>query len=219
MNNFITNLNVFLLLLLTRAFLSKDIRAVIEGSNFASNIYGYFSLKNLQMYPSFFNQFEFELVNLSLKPFGINYGSTLANIYPILAFTLFMIVLTFSIFIIKLIFSKCIENERWSWMIKAIFWIADRLYKILTFGFFIRNTLELSQFILIFVIFSKYWNKLIFLIKIKLIFKCMKSTHKYVPGSENRLQMIEDCDEEDKNIFQEISDSQEQKNNNINYRI
>ena len=34
-------------------------------------------------------------------------------------------------------------------MTKIIFWIVDRLYRILTFGFFIRNTLELSQFILI----------------------------------------------------------------------
>ena len=137
------------MLLLTRAFLSKEIRTVIEGSDFASNIYGYSPLKNLQMHPSFLNKFEFELVNLSLEPLGINYGSTLANIYPILVFIVFMIILTFSIFIIKLIFSKFRENQRWSCMTKTTFWIADRLYRILTFGFFIRNTLELSQFILI----------------------------------------------------------------------
>ena len=145
----INQLQLFFLLLLTRAFLSKDIRAVIEGSDFASNIYEYFPLKNLQMHPAFLNKFEFELVNLSLEPLGINYGSTLANIYPILAFTFFMIILTFSSFIIKLIFSKFRENVRWSCVTKTTFWIADKLYKILTFGFFIRNTLELSQFILI----------------------------------------------------------------------
>ena len=145
----INQLQLFFLLLLTRAFLSKDIRDVIEGSDFASNIYGYFPGKNLQIYPSFLNKFEFELVNLSLKPFGINYGSTLANIYPILAFTFFMIIITFSIFIIKLIFTKCWWNERRSCMTKVIFWITDRLYRIFTFGFFIRNILELSQFILI----------------------------------------------------------------------
>ena len=122
---------------------------MIEGSDFASCVYGYFPLKKLQIYPSFLKEFEFELVNLSLEPLGINYGSTLANIYPILAFTLFMIILTFSIFIIKLIFSKFRENERWSYMTKTIFWITDKLYRILTFGFFIRNTLELSQFILV----------------------------------------------------------------------
>ena len=145
----INQLQLFFLLLLTRAFLSKDIRAVIEGSDFASNIYEYFPLKNLQMHPAFLNKFEFDLVNLSLESLGINYGSTLANIYPILAFTLFVIILNFSIFIIRLIFSKFRGNERWSYMIKTTFWIADRLYRILTFGFFIRNTLELSQFILI----------------------------------------------------------------------
>ena len=46
----------------------------------------------------------------------------------------------------------------------------------------------------------------------------MESTYKYVPGSNNRLQMIEDCDEKDKSIFQEISDSQKPKNNDINTR-
>ena len=101
------------------------------------------------MYPSFLNKFEFDLVNLSLEPLGINYGSTLVNTYPILAFTLFMIIFTFSTFIIKIISSKFRENERWSCMTKTTFWIADRLYRILTFGFFIRNTLELSQFTLI----------------------------------------------------------------------
>ena len=101
------------------------------------------------MHPAFLNKFEFDLVNLSLDPLGINYGSTLVNIYPILAFTLFMIIITFSTFIIKLIFSKFRENVRWSYVTKTTFWIADRLYKILTFGYFIRNTLELSQFILI----------------------------------------------------------------------
>ena len=44
----------------------------------------------------------------------------------------------------------------------------------------------------------------------------MESTCIYVPGSENRLQMIEDCDEEDKSIFQEISESYEPTNNDIN---
>ena len=101
------------------------------------------------MYPSFLNQFEFKLVNLSLEPLCINYGSTLANIYPILVSTIFMIILTFSILIIKLIFSKFRENQRWSCVTKTSFWIADRLYRILTFGFFIRNTLLLSQFILL----------------------------------------------------------------------
>ena len=110
------------------------------------------------MYPSFLNKFEFELVNLSLEPLGINYGSTLVNSYPILASTLFMIILTLSIFIIKLIFSKFRENERWFCITKIIFWISDRLYRILTFGFFIRNTLEMSQFILISSINEIYEN-------------------------------------------------------------
>ena len=138
----INQLQLFFLLLLTRAFLSKDIRAVIEGSDFASCIYGYFPLKNSRMYPSFINLFEFEQVNLSLEPLGINYGSTLANIYPILVSTLFMIILTFSILIIKLIFSKFRESERWSCMNKTTFWIADRLYKILTFGFIIIDLID-----------------------------------------------------------------------------
>ena len=47
----------------------------------------------------------------------------------------------------------------------------------------------------------------------------MESTCIYVPGSDYRLQMIEDCDEEDKCIFQEISESQEPTNNGINYGI
>ena len=57
-------------------------------------------------------------------------------------------------------------------------------------------------------------------IKIKLINIKAHVVNMYICSwSENCLRMIGDCDEEDKIVFQEISDSQEPTNNDINYEI
>ena len=40
-------------------------------------------------------------------------------------------------------------SNTWSWWIKTIDWIIDKIFKLMNFKYFIRNVFELSQFILI----------------------------------------------------------------------
>ena len=116
------NLNInklFFLLLLTRAYIPKDVQTVIEGSDFASYIYEYFSIYKLSIYPSFLKNFEFELTNKSLEPLGINYDSTLANISSFLVCTFFMILISFMICFIRKIAFKWRGSQRCSRGAKA----------------------------------------------------------------------------------------------------
>ena len=80
-------LQLFFLLLLTRAYIPADVQAVIEGSDFASNIYSYIPTYNWSIYDFLFKNFEFELTNQLLQPIGIEYSSTIANSSNILIWT------------------------------------------------------------------------------------------------------------------------------------
>ena len=88
----VNQLQLLLLLLLTRAFIPGDIQAVLTGSDFASNLYQFIPIKMFRVYPAFLSRFEFELTNQSLSLLEINYDSTVANTYSIF-FSIFLMTL------------------------------------------------------------------------------------------------------------------------------
>ena len=143
------NSKLFFLLLLTRTYIPKDVQFLIEGSDFALNIYEYFSIYRLGIHPSFLRKFEFDLTNKSFEPLGMNYDSTFANTSSVLAYTFLMILISLLIYFIRKLAYRCRESQRRSWAAKTQFWIVDKLYRMMVFGYFIRNWLEMSQFILI----------------------------------------------------------------------
>ena len=135
--------------MLTRAYIPKDVKVLIEGFDFASNIYEYFSIYKLDVHPSFLRKFEFDLTNQSLEPLGMNYDSTFANTSSVLVYTFLMIFISVFIYFIRKLTNTCRESWRCSWGAKTLYWIADKLYRMMVLGYFIRNWLEMSQFILI----------------------------------------------------------------------
>ena len=135
--------------MLTRAYIPKDVQVWIEGSDFASNIYDYFSIYKLNINPSFIRKFEFDLTNKSFEPLGINYDSTFANTSSVLVYTFLMILISLFIYFIRKHTFRCRESQRCSWAAKTQYWIVDKLYKMMVLGYFIRSGLEMSQFFLI----------------------------------------------------------------------
>ena len=134
-------------MLLTRAFIPYDIQTIITGQDFASNIYGYVPLEKINIYPGFLNKFEFTLTTTMLDPFGIKYESTIVNSYPIFACFLFAIVLHLILLLLKWAFSKLKDSE--NIFIRFMNFLIEKTFIMMTFGYYIRNALEISQFILI----------------------------------------------------------------------
>ena len=120
---------LFFLLLLTRAFIPTDVRHVIEGSNFASNIYAYLPMKDLGIYSYLFGKFKFELTNKVLESFDINYDSTVVNLSNVLVSNLIMILFSLLVYLFRLLFSRFRERESCICMTKTLYWISDRLYQ------------------------------------------------------------------------------------------
>ena len=145
----INQLQLFFLLELTRAYLPKDVQAVIEGSDFALNIYEYFPIRKLSFSLFLLDKFKFELSDQQLNPLGIKYDSTIANTYPILNINILMIILCIFICFFKLLFKKLKERNWWSCIFKILLWIVNKIFQMMIFSYFIRNILESSQFILI----------------------------------------------------------------------
>ena len=155
----INQLQLFFLLLLTRAYIPKDIQVLIEGFDFASNIYEYFSIYKLNIHPSFLRKFEFDLTNQSLEPLGMNYDSTFANTSSVLVYTFVMILISLLIYFMRKLAYRCRESQRCTWGAKTQYWIVDKLYRMMMLGYFIRTGLQMSQFILISSVNEIYqWN-------------------------------------------------------------
>ena len=134
-------------MLLTRAFVPLDIKTIIKGADFASNIYEYIPLRSKSIYPSFISIFEYKLTNSVLGDVEINYDSTIANSYTFFASFVLVIIIHVGICFLKLCLSKWKKSENW-WMKRLIRWI-DKIFNLLTFDYYIRNSLEISQFLLI----------------------------------------------------------------------
>ena len=145
--------------MLTRAYIPKDVQVLIEGFDFTSNIYDYFSIYKLDIHPSFLRKFEFDLTNQSLEPLGMNYDSTFANTSSVLVYTFLMIPICLFIYFIRKLTNRYRESLRCSWGTKTLYWMVDKFYRMMVLGYFIRNWLEMSQFILISSVNEIYqWN-------------------------------------------------------------
>ena len=181
---------------MTRAFIPADIQEIIRGCDFAFNIYGYFPIEKLSMYSSLISEFEYDQTNSSLESIGMKSSSTIANTSSILVWTFFMILFAISICLLKLLFSWWKDSKKWSWIAKSQYWIVEKLYMMMMFGYFIRNALEMSQFILISSINEIYISNIsetnrlisfIFSVLILLFFTLMVGFAIYLSFSSYRL--------------------------------
>ena len=152
----INQAQLFFLLLLTRAYIPDDVKLVITGLKFALNPFFYFSLNTMSAYNSAINNFNFELSNYSLSYVGVNSDSSVYNTAPFFVFMLIVIVLHLFVIIFRKLFEKCSTNWASYWFVKTLKWIIEKLYRILTFGYYIRAALEMNQYFLICSVYEVY---------------------------------------------------------------
>ena len=137
----------YYLLFLAHSYLPEEVQLVIKGFQFSLNLYEYIPIRKISTSQSLFETFDFELTNPLLDPFGINSDGTIFNLYPFVASFLWAILFHLFFYIFKLLFQRCIGNN--NCITKYIFKLTEKLMSIMTFGFYIRNILEISQFVLV----------------------------------------------------------------------
>ena len=152
----INQVQLFFLLLLTRAYIPDDVKLVITGFKFALNPPYYFSFSSITAYNSALSNFNFELSNSSLSYGGVNSDSSLYNISPFIVTMLAMLAVHLVVLILNKLLAKCRTDWKWGWLVKFVKWVTEKLFNFLTFGYYIRVVLEMNQFLLICSVYEVY---------------------------------------------------------------
>ena len=78
----INQVQMFLLLLLTRAYIPLDLQNIITGAKFTLNIASYINFQSFEFFGSILGEFNFKLSDQSLDSLNIKSNSSLFNISP-----------------------------------------------------------------------------------------------------------------------------------------
>ena len=103
----INEVQLFFLLLLTRAYIPDDVKLVITGLKFALNPPFYFSFNTMPAYNSVINNFNFELSNNSLSYVGVSSDSSVYNTAPFFVSLLIVIVCHLIVIVFMKLLAKC----------------------------------------------------------------------------------------------------------------
>ena len=155
----IGQLQIFFILILTRAYIPYDIQYWITGSKFALNLPENIPFSKIEFYQSERNNFNFDLSNNLLSFLGINSNSSIYN----LSSSVIMLVLTIIFHVsLLLLFKISFRNEARNWIrwTNVFKWIMNKILHILTFGYYIRASLEMWQYILLSSINELYYINL-----------------------------------------------------------
>ena len=147
---------IFFLLLLTRAFIPQDVKSVIIGTKFFSNPISLIPFQKFEIYQSILNQFDFELSNPIFDPIGLNSDSSIYN-----TFSFFLLLILFAfihslILIFKKLFLRCNDVQKWKRLVDFIRNLTNKIFMIMTFGYYIRYVLQMNQYLLITSVYEIY---------------------------------------------------------------
>ena len=141
---------------MTRAFIPSDVQEIIVGLDFSLSPFNYIPFKKTDTYGSLVNRFNFQLSNDLFDHVGLNSESTFYNTHSFFSFTLLMMPLLILTLILNKLLSKLLIRERWLCLTKVAKWILGKAYVFLTFSYFIRTFLEMTQYLMISSIYEIY---------------------------------------------------------------
>ena len=150
----INQIQLYLLLLITGAFIPEDVKNAITGLSFTLNPFQYLSVSFIDSNSKYIEKFNFTLSNLLFETLGMNSDSTIYNNFYF--FTDLALMMVFHLFLLALqkLSQKYISNENSYKCVKITKYVINRAFTIMTFGYYIRAVLEMSQYLLISSIFE-----------------------------------------------------------------
>ena len=145
----IKQVQIFFILLITISYIPDEVKIIIEGVKFALFPINYFEFKKFYIFNSLIDRFHFELQDTKFEPLGFDSESAIYNTCSFFVLIFNVIILHILLVIIQKILQRWLLSPGiCSWFLKFLFWVLKKLLDILTFSYYIRTTLEMSQFIL-----------------------------------------------------------------------
>ena len=153
---------IFFLLLLTGAFIPKDIESIITGLKICLNPFSYFQSNSGGNSNFVSNFFDFGLGNSNLEKLGIKSDSTIVNVYSFILSMMIIWVLHLWIryyIILSIVYICCktysevfkkkeSQSDGWTKWLTFVHFVLKKLMILFTFALYIRIILKTNQFIL-----------------------------------------------------------------------
>ena len=122
---------------------------MITGVKFALNFPSLINFPNIKFYSSTVGEFKFELSNQMLELLNIQSDSSVFNISPTIIIAMLMIPIHLLVVLIYKLTPTTEPEPRCRLLKRIAKWVVTRLFTLLTFGWYIRYALEMSQYSLI----------------------------------------------------------------------
>ena len=145
----INQIQLYFLLLLTRADIPIDVKYVISGKSFAINLSQMLNIQNMNLFKSIIDVFDFIIDDPSLNSMNINTDSTFYNLSPMIIIVFPVMLFHFAVVILKRLFLNIKGKRKIKYLVSGIKWVLDKLFILLTFSWYIRYILEMNQLTLI----------------------------------------------------------------------
>ena len=149
---------MIILVFMSRLITSEDVRKLLSTSNFTLNIYHYIYIPRIRFYDSAFSSVKFALTTSSLNDVLLDSDSWVYNLYPVMTCILVIALLHLGMFFIGKQIMKINTEGKGRGFVKAIKWTLLKLYRFMTFGFYIRNAFLMCEFVLICTIYEIFKN-------------------------------------------------------------
>ena len=145
----VNQVQLFLLFILTRAFIPPDVKNIITGVKFTLNITPYIYLPNIGLTDLIKEEFDSPLSNQDLSLLNINSDSSIINVFPIISLSLMIALFhMFVTLIYKFVPAEELQG-RWKLIKRQSIRVINKLFSILTFSWYIRYMFESNQYVLI----------------------------------------------------------------------
>ena len=142
----VNQIQLFFLLLLTRAFIPDPVIKVIVGNDFALNPFESIAFLKTKKYGSWTYNLVFDLNNSSLEYFDMNSRSTLYNAVSFFTTLSYAVAIHILLYPLILLISKWTSEGKLARLIKHII---KRIFDILTFSYYIRLFIEFGEYIVV----------------------------------------------------------------------
>ena len=144
------------LLLLTRANIPLDVKAIITGSKLLSNPSGLIPFQDLGIWKSTLGAFDFDLSNPTFEQLELKSDSTVFNSSSFFILLGLFLIGHFILQKLRGLFKNWETSSKWKWFISTSTWILDKVLLIITYGYYIRFVLQTNQFLLISSMYEIY---------------------------------------------------------------
>ena len=151
-------MQMLILVFLSRSVTSVDVRKLLSTSNFTLNIYHYIYIPRIKFYDLAFSSVKFELTTSSLNDVLLDSDSWIYNLYPVMTCIFVIALLHLGMLFVGKQIMKINSNGKCSGFIKIVKWTLWKLHRIMTLGFYIRNAFLMCEFILICTIYEIFEN-------------------------------------------------------------